>query len=300
MELRHVRYFVAVAEELHFGRAALRLNIVQPALSQQIQHLERELGVMLLARTKRRVALTEPGRAFLAEARRTLANADSAVRAARSAAAGEVGRLRVGYVDLTTWSILPAVLRTYRQRFPKVQLALVELHREPQRDALLRGDLDVGFFSLRENEGPFAGARVVDDPLVVALPATHALARRRRVPLAALAEIPWVLFPRELKTLYVELVLSACVTSGFVPRVVQEASQMHTLCALVSAGFGVSLLPSAVAHASPADIAFRPLTGRSPRLPLDVVWREGDLSPAGTQFVDVAREVSRSSQRRRR
>ena len=292
MELRHLRYFVAVAEELHFGRAASRLNVVQPALSQQIQQLERELGVSLLARTKRRVALTAPGHAFLAEARRTLADSEAAVRAARSAAAGEVGRLRVGFVDLATWSVLPAVLRTYRQRYPHVELALVELHREPQREALVRGDLDVGCFSLREHGGVLAGKRLIDDPLVVALPHAHALARRARVPIALLENEPWVLFPRELKTLYVELVLAACVASGFVPRVVQEASQMHTLRALVSAGFGVSLLPSAVAASGHPDIDFRPLARAAPRLPLDVVWRQGDLSAAGEQFVAVATEVS--------
>ncbi|MGH7712131.1 MAG: LysR substrate-binding domain-containing protein, partial [Gemmatimonadaceae bacterium] len=243
MELRHFRYFVAVAEELHFGRAARRLNIVQPALSQQIRQLEQELGVTLLARTKRRVLLTESGRAFLVEAQRTLANAEQSARAARSAAAGEVGRLRVGYVDLATWSVLPNVLRTYRKRYPDVELVLTELHREPQREALLRGDLDVGFFSLREPRGALTGARVIDDELVAALPRDHKTARRERVRLAQLSGDPWVLYPREMKTSYVELVLSACAAAGFVPRVVQEASQMHTLRALVIAGFGVTLLP---------------------------------------------------------
>ena len=185
MELRHFRYFIALAEELHFGRAARRLNVVQPALSQQIRQLEQELGVMLLSRTKRRVMLTESGRAFLVEARRTLASAEQSALAARSAAAGEVGRLRVGYVDLATWSVLPKVLRTYRKRYPRVELVLTELHREPQREALLRGDLDVGFFSLREPRGALTGARVIDDQLVVALPRDHKVARRARIPLAA-------------------------------------------------------------------------------------------------------------------
>lgn len=293
MELRHFRYFVAVAEELHFGRAARRLNVVQPALSQQVKQLEQLLGVVLLARTKRRVALTEAGRAFLLEARRTLFNAEQSVLAARSAAAGDVGRLRVGYVDLATWSVLPGVLRTYRRRFPRVELVLTELHREPQREALLRGDLDVGFFSLTSPHDGLTGARMVDDRLVVALPRHHRLARYRRIRIDQLRNEPWVLYPRHMKTMYVELVLSACAAARFAPRVVQEASQMHTLRALVSAGFGVTLLPGAVATPSSREIAIRTLAGAaSPRLPLDVIWREGDLSPAGTQFVAVARSVT--------
>jgi len=293
MELRHLRYFIAVAEELHFGRAARRLNLVQPALSQQIRQLEQLLGVPLLARTKRRVSLTEPGRAFLHEARRTLANADQATLAARSAARGEMGHLRVGYVDLATWSVLPNVLRTFRRKFPDVHLVLTELHREPQREALLRGDLDVGFFSLREPDGTLVGARVIDDELVVALPREHEAARRERVALAQLKSDAWVLYPRDMKTSYVELVLSTCAAAGFVPRVVQEASQMHTLRALVSAGFGVTLLPHAVASEATRDVAYRKLTCRAPSLPLDVIWRANDLSPAGERFVDVAREVAR-------
>jgi DNA-binding transcriptional LysR family regulator len=292
MELRHLRYFVAVAEELHFGRAARRLNVVQPALSQQVQQLETELGVMLLARTKRRVALTESGRAFLIEAKRTLADAEAAVRAARRAGGGEVGRLRVGYVDLATWGVMPAILRAYRERFPEVELVLSEMHREPQREALARGDLDVGFFSLRDSDGPFAGVRVIADPLLVVVPSEHRLARRSSVQLQHLANEPWVLFPRELKTLYMELVLSACVSAGFVPRVVQEAGQLRTLAALVAAGLGVTMLPDAITETLPSGAVARRLRGAAPRLPLDVVWRHGDLSAAAEQFVNVAREVS--------
>jgi DNA-binding transcriptional LysR family regulator len=298
MELRHLRYFVALAEELHFGRAARRLNIVQPALSQQLRQLESELGVMLLARTKRRVMLTEAGRAFHREAQRTLLNAEQSVLAARSAAAGEVGRLRIGYVDLATWSVLPEVLRTYRRQFPQVELMLTELHRVPQREALLRGDLDVGFFSLTSPRDGLNGARITEDELVVAMPRNHVLARHKRIRIEQLRDEAWVLYPRHMKTLYVELVLSACAAANFVPRVVQEAEQLYTLRALVGAGFGVTLLPAAVAAGVSSDIATRPLTGQAPRLPLDVIWREGDLSAAGAQFVAVAQAVSNPLQRR--
>lgn len=292
MELRHLRYFVAVAEELHFGRAATRLHVAQPALSQQIQRLEEELGVLLLARTKRRVALTDAGAAFLAEGRRTLTAAETAVRAARRAAGGDTGRLRLGYVDLAIWLNFPAILRAYRERFPAVDVTLTELHREPQRDALLHGELDVGFFSLKEKEEGLAGVPVAIDPLLAALPADHPRARLARVPLQTLAEEPWVLFPRSLKTNYVELVLASCSTAGFVPRVVQEASQLHTLSGLVSAGVGVALLPSSIATAPRAGVVFRPLTGMIPRLQLDVVWPLRVLPPTAACFVALARELA--------
>jgi DNA-binding transcriptional LysR family regulator len=288
MELRQLRYFVAVAEELHFGRAAQRLHIVQPALSQQVQRLEAALGVRLLERTKRRVELTEAGRAFLVEARRTLAGAAEAARAARRAAAGAIGRLRVGYVDLATYQVLPAVVRAYRERCPDVELVLVELHREPQREALARGDLDVGFFSLRAGDGEFEGHLLIEEPLAIVLPAGHAAAKAGEIRLGDLSAEPWILFPRELRTEYVELVLRACAAAGFSPRVVQEAAQLHTIAALVSAGLGVSMLPLSVAAIPRAGVAHRSVAGAAAHLPLSVVWRRDDVSSAAAQFCAIA------------
>jgi DNA-binding transcriptional LysR family regulator len=292
MELRHLRYFVAVAEELHFGRASARLHLAQPALSQQVKQLEKELGVLLLARTKRRVALTEPGRAFLVEARRTLGAADEAIRVARRAAQGELGSLKVGYVDLATWLDFPMILQTFRQHFPSVEVTLVELHREPQREALLRGDLDVGFFTLAERDRGLTGLIIGRDPLVVALPSHHPRSAQPSLPLSDLAEEPWVLFPRELRTVFGELVLTSCREAGFVPRVIQEASQLHALAGLVSAGVGITLLPQSMAAAPRKGVVYRPLREDAPVLSLHLVWRENDLSPAGERFVEVARLAS--------
>lgn len=291
MELRHLRYFVAVAEELHFGRAARRVHVAQPALSQQIQKLERELGVLLLARTRRRVALTEPGRAFLEEARRTLSNAEEAITAARRAAAGETGRLRIGYVEWAVDLFLPAVLRRYRERFPHVELEITEMHREPQREALIRGELDLGFFAAREVEREFATELLAADPLVAVLPDSHPAARRRRVPLEALEDDAWVLFPRHLQTEYLEIVLQACASAGFVPHVVQETGEFNTLAALVSAGLGVSLLPHVIASRPRSHVAVRSLTGTAPVLSHHAVWRRDSLSPAAGQFLTIAREL---------
>lgn len=288
MELRHLRYFLAVAEELHFGRAAQRLHLAQPALSQQIKQLEKELGVLLLSRTKRSVAMTEPGRAFLTEARRTLDAAEHAIRAARRASRGESGTLRIGYVDLATWLGFPAILRRFRQSFPSVEVTLVELHREPQREALVRGDLDVGFFTLSEQDLGLAGVPIASEPLVVALPSEHPRTAATGLVLSDLVDEDWVLFPRDLRTVYVELILRHCREAGFVPRIVQEASQLHTLAGLVSAGVGITLLPRAMAAAPRQGVVYRPLQD-APRLPLHVVWPERNQNPAALQFVGIAR-----------
>jgi DNA-binding transcriptional LysR family regulator len=291
MELRHLRYFVAVAEELHFGRAARREHVVQPALSQQIKKLEQELGVTLLARNKRHVKLTEPGRAFLDEARRTLRDAEGAITAARRAAAGETGRLRVAYLEWGMYLFLPAILRRYRERYPSVELSITVMDRLPQREALARGDVDVGFFALREEDSDLGADLMAAEPLVAVLPDTHRCARDRRLPLEALSDDPWVLLPRELRTYYLEVVLRACASVGFVPRVVQEADQLSAVTALVSAGLGVSLVPQVFASRARDRVAVLPLTGHAPVLPHHAVWRKDALTPTGERFLDLAREV---------
>lgn len=291
MELRHLRYFVAVAHELHFRRAAERLHIAQPALSQQIKKLEHELGVMLLTRTKRRVALTEAGAVFLVEARRILDLSREAVATARRAAAGEIGRLRVGYVDWTVYLPLPQIVRRYRRLHPEVSLTIAEMHTVPQREALEHGDLDVGLFGLSGEAGIYETEVVAEDPVVVGLPESHPLAALERVPLAALAEEPWVLLQRDLQTAFVELVLRTCAAAGFVPRVVQEADHLNTVAALVSAGLGVTLLPRTVARLSREHFVWRALTGRPPIHPLYAVWRKGGLTPTAARFLAIVREV---------
>jgi DNA-binding transcriptional LysR family regulator len=291
MELRHLRYFVAVAEELHFGRAARRLHIVQPALSQQIQKLERELGVTLLARSRRRVAITPAGEAFLEEARRTLASAREAVDAAHRAKKGEMGRLRVGYVDFAIYVFFPEILRAFRQRYPAVDLQITEMNRDDQLAALDRGTLDVGFLAHREGEGDLRSERVAAEPLVVVLPDTHPLAARETVPVGMLRHEPWVLFPRSLHSRYLELVLESCAAEGFSPRVVQEAGKLSTLAALVGAGFGVTMIPRSVAERPRSHIAVRQVDGETAYQPLDLIWPAGGLSPTAENFLAVTREV---------
>ena len=291
MELRHLRYFVAVAEELHFGRAALRLRIAQPALSQQVRALERELGVELLARTKRRVALTEPGRLFLPEARRTLAQAAAAADVARRAAAGQVGRLRIGYVDAALWGVLPAVLGAYRERHPGVRLTLMERLPTQQVAALRQGDLDVGIGPPPRGAAELETAPVSEERVVVALPAAHPLAAHEAIDLRALADEPWVLVPARMPSRLRELVTTACAAAGFTPRVAQEAKQLDALVALVSAGLGVTFVPHAAGRLPRAGVVYRPLAGEALRFPLVAAWRRGDAPPTVQSFLAVLREV---------
>jgi DNA-binding transcriptional LysR family regulator len=290
MELRHLRYFVAVAEELHFGRAAERLHVAQPALSQQVQALERELGVPLLARNRRGVALTEPGRLFLVEARRTLAQAAAAADVARRAAEGRAGRLRIGYVDVALWGVLPAVLRAFRDRHPGVAVTLHERLPHQQLAMLRAGTLDV-CVGPPPPAGTADSAPVSDDAVVVALPDGHPLAEREAVALAELAGEPWVMVPARVPTRLGRVVLAACAEAGFTPRVAQEARQLDALVALVSAGLGVTLVPSAAERVRRAGVTFRPLRDSSLRLPLVAAWRRGEPPPTAASFLGVLREV---------
>ena len=292
MELRHLRYFVAVAEELHFGRAAARLNVAQPALSQQIKQLERELGTVLLARTKRRVALTEPGRLFLAEARRTLAQAELAVEVARGAEAGEVGRLRIGYVDAALWGPLPEVIRTFRERFPRVALTLLERLPAEQPTDIRRGEVDLAI-----GPPPPAGAQVeitpfTEETVIVALPTGHPLAGREAISMNELADDPWVLVPPRVPSQLRNVTFRAAAAAGFTPRVAQEARELDALMALVSAGLGVSFVPASGTRFPRPGVVFRPLTGQALPFRLVALRRRGPTPPVVRSFLEVLREVA--------
>ena len=293
MELRHLRYFVAVAEELHFGRAAARLNVAQPALSQQIKQLERELGALLLARTKRRVALTEPGRVFLAEARRTLAQAELAVEVARGAEAGEVGRLRIGYVDAALWGPLPEVIRAYRERFPRVAVRMLERLPAEQPTDLRRGDLDLAIGPPPPASAQVEVAAFTEETVMVALSIGHPLASRDAISIGELADDPWVLVPPGVPSQLRSTALGAAAAAGFTPRVAQEARELDTLIALVSAGLGVTLVPDSAARLPRPGVVFRQLAGKALPFRLVALRRRGLASPAVRTFLEVLREVGR-------
>ncbi|MDB5322965.1 MAG: transcriptional regulator, LysR family [Phycisphaerales bacterium] len=295
MELRHLRYFVAVAEELHFGRAALRLEIAQPPLSRQIQRLEKEIGVQLLARTQRHVELTTAGRAFLERARRVLEQADLAIHAAQRAGRGETGSLAVGFVGSATYGVLPEVLRLFRKRFADVELILYEMGSTAQQRAIVEGRLHLGLIRTpRDNAGldeALAQQVVQREPLVVALPKGHALTKPETLPLIKLAGEPFILFPREARPSYGDLVLEACAKAGFVPRVTQQTQEMQTAVSLVAAGMGVTLVPDSVRTLRRDNVVYKTIAPPVPISELSAVYRKGDESPVLTAFLGVMGEV---------
>lgn len=292
MELRHLRYFVAVAEELHFGRAAARLLMAQPPLSQQIRQLEDELGVALFARTRRRVELTQAGEVFLAEARLVLAAADQAVRSVRRAGRGEIGRLAVGFTGSAIYGVLPLIFRVYRERFPDVNLVLQELPTADQVQALHAGRIQAGFLRLPLADDTLRIETILHEPIIVALPASHPLAAAAVVPLAALRAEPLVLIPRHVSPGLHDQILSACRGAGFSPHVRQEANQMQTIVGLVAAGLGLSLVPAAVQNLQTPGVVYRPLDTPGPRLDLGLAWRHDDPSPVLAGFVTLVREIT--------
>lgn len=289
MELRHLRYFVAVAEELHFHRAAERLHISQPPLSQQVRALEAELGVLLLERNRRSVALTAAGAVYLREARAILEAVEAATESARSVARGEAGRLALGFVGSAMHGALPGVLRDHRLAFPRVQLVLTELPTAGQLEALRAGRIDVGVIRPPVREPGLALETIHTEPLVVALPGDHALASREEVALAELLEEPFVLLARrEAPGLY-ESLGQAMADAGGAPHVVQEAREMQTVVGLVAAGIGVSLVPASVGADAHRGVAYRPVAGAAPTVALALAWRPDDRSPVLEAFLATAR-----------
>jgi DNA-binding transcriptional LysR family regulator len=300
MELRHLRYFVAVAEELHFGRAAARLHIAQPPLSRQIRDLERDVGTPLFERGARGVTLTVAGRAFLPEARLTIAQAERAQRAAQRAARGEAGRLRVGFVDAATHSgILPDVLAFFRMHLPSIGLTLHEMDALQQADALRdeRIDLAIVLSPAPDAERWLHVDVVYSDPLIAALPRTHRLASRERLTLTDLSNDGFVLFPRPVAPALHDDVIARCRAARFSPRIVQEAVGWHTIVSLVSAGIGVAFVPHSIRALRQVGVVYRPVRDLRVDMQLFATWRRGERSPVRDRFLTALKSVARAKTR---
>ena len=289
MELRHLRYFVTVAEELHFGRAAKKLHISQPPLSMQIRALEEELGVTLFNRTQRSVVLTQAGNALLGEARHILARVDQAVLMTRRASRGEIGELAIGFISVADYNVLPVVLREFRRAFPLVNLTLRESTTDAQIRDLLAGRIDVGFVLPPINEPSLESLPILREPLIAALPEKHPLARNSgKLALEKLKDAPFILFPRPYAPGLYDDIVSCCKAAGFSPRVEQEAIQMQTIVSLVSAELGVALIPASLTNLRRTGVTYKALKGGSPLTEVHLAWRRGDDLPARRVFVDVA------------
>ncbi|MFF7337927.1 LysR family transcriptional regulator [Streptomyces sp. NPDC008163] len=289
MELRYLSAFLAVAEELHFGRAAKRLRMAQPPLSQQIRRLEKELGVQLFERNTRSVRLTSAGESFLQPVRTVLDDLDTAVRAARAAGQGAYGRVRIGFAGASSHETLPLLTRAVRAAHPGIELVMTgQTYADVALARVADGSLDLGFVRLPVT-APGVSCRVIDEEeLVCALPLDHPLAGRPEIPLDALAGEPFVAFPANTGSTVRDAMTQACEAAGFSPRVVQEAPDSYTILALVAAGVGVTLTVTSVQHIQLSGLVYRPLAGPPIRRQPALAWRTDNPSAALRAVLDVA------------
>ena len=302
MELRQLRSFVVVAEEMNVGRAATRLHLTQPSLSRQIAALEHDLGVELFARVKRRFVLTAAGATFLADARDLLRRSDEAVRTAQRTQRGELGTLRLRFVQSATFEALPRLLGAFRRAYPEVVLDLESWTTLRQTEALRDGQIDVGLMRPSTPAGatrsagasavvqlaPALTSRVVaEDALVAVLPAGHRLARRKRVGLAELADEPFVFYSRPSGPAVHDTIVGFCRAAGFIPRIEQEAADVQTIVSLVAAGLGISLLIAPTPPSNPETVVYRELSDDLPPWQLSVAWSPDNRSPVLARFLDL-------------
>lgn len=297
MDLRQLRYFVTVAEELHFGRAALRLAMTQPPLSQQIQALEEEIGVQLFARTRRSVMLTPAGQQWLPEVRRVLADAAALPGLAQRLARGEVGSLALAFVSTADYGILPDLLRHFRARHPEVQLQLREATSDVQLEALAEGSIDAGLVirpQLPVMPHGVSYLPLVREPLVLAVPdgwrPPGAAAAPQSISLRDAAREPLVIFPRRSAPAFYDIITGYYARDGLTPVIAQEAIQMQTIVSLVSAGMGVALVPASLRNLRRTGVSYLSLRDAGPEIETGLAWREGaaGMAPVLRSFIDIA------------
>jgi DNA-binding transcriptional LysR family regulator len=291
MDLRRLRYFIAVAEELSFNRAARRLRIAQPPLSNQIKQLEGELGVVLFERTSRGVRMTEAGELLLEEARRIFVEVDQTVRTVQRVGHGEVGRLVLGFVPSASNEVLPPILHAFRERFPEVELFLREMRPNRVVQLLHEKQIDVGFLYLPLEDASLNIECVSREPLVLALPETHPLASEPQVELQAIAEEPFILPARyPMPGLYGQ-VTEACRQAGFTPNAVQkDVWLMQTIVSLVAGGIGVALVPATLRNLRRRGVVYKSVYGLSPTVELGMIWRRDGPGMVVNSFLQVVRE----------
>lgn len=294
IELRQLRYFIAVAEEMHFGRAARRLHMTQPPLSQAIQALEARLGAELFQRTRRSVTLSAAGHALLPEARRLLLQADALPSLVQRAAAGESGSLSIAFVSMADYSVMPQALREFRAAYPSVQIQLHEATTDLQLEMLSAGEIDLGMLVMPlpdKSKSEFDSLLVLSEPLMLALP--EGLVRKRGpVALDQLSDQPLIVFPRRLAPAFHDKILGRFHEAGLTPRIGQEAIQMQTIIALVSAGMGIALVPQSVSNLQRPGVEYRALKEAGAPIDMGLAWRRDNDSPVLAAFVELMRKTS--------
>jgi len=285
MEFRHLRYFLALAEELHFGRAAQRLSITQPPLSLNIQQLEASVGARLFDRDSKGVRLTAAGVAFRDAARALLARADDARQLAREIEAGSVGRLRVGFVGSVLFRGLPQWLARFQAEHPRIEVALSELNSQEQVDALMRDELDLGFVHTPRVPAELQVQLLHEDAFLCCVPAAHALAHRRKLPLLELRDEPFVMFSRRASPDYFARIMAMCGSLGFQPKVRHEVRHWLSVVSVVAQGMGVAVVPAPLQRSGMAGAVFRPLADATLPSPVYCAWKPTLDQPARSRFL---------------
>ena len=303
MELRHLRYFVAVGEEQHYGRGAQRLRVAQPALSRQIQDLEAEVGFKLFDRLSRGVRLSTAGKLFLEEARRILQQVEEATRRAKRVASGQLGTLRVGFIESMSWhGVVPDSFRQFRERQPDAELQIKPLSSLEQIAAVQSGQLDAGFvFTIANIERELAQLEMALVNLMLAVPKRHPLAKSKSLRLRDLSSASFIWFPRRESPLFYDRLMHACFRGGLKsPHVVQEGVNEATILSLVSCGLGVAFVSSATRWRCPESVVLLSVTDLKLPLPFALIWRKDNSSPLLAKFVADVRsfpEVEAHSKR---
>lgn len=291
MEIRHIKYFVAVAEELHFGHAAQRLHISQPPLSQQIKALEQELGARLFDRTKHKVKLTKAGEATLVEAYRLLEQAERVSSMARQASSGLVARLNIGCVSSAFFDILPPILDRLHAQHPEIGLSLRDYETTSAVSALLEGRLDVGFVRLNRVDAPLKLRPLMHYHFMAALPHRHPLTRHKRIPLTSLAGEPLVIYSRQISPLPHDAIIAACLKAGFSPTIEYQSVSIQSQIGLVACGLGIALVPSLTQHWQVPRVVYRELDIRIRATDLSLIWNASFRTLPVELFLQTVKQV---------
>ncbi|BDA69498.1 LysR family transcriptional regulator [Rivularia sp. IAM M-261] len=292
IELRHLRYFLAVAEELNFGRAAERLNITQPSLSRQIQNLEKELEIILFERNPRQLKLTAPGQIFLTEAEQILLRFDQGIRVIKRASRGEIGQLTVGFQGSSVYDIIPISIKVFRERFPEVDIIMQHMTTSEQVIALSENNLDVGFVTPPITDANLEVEILLQEPLVLALPENHPLAAHSEISIAALADEPLILASRDRGCGLHEQIFDIYQKAGVHPNVVCAAKEMQVMLGFVAAGIGISLLPSHVKNFQRTGVVYRVLNPEAPITALGIAWKSENIIPVVLAFLEIVRSFA--------
>jgi DNA-binding transcriptional LysR family regulator len=291
MELRHLRYFLAVAEELHFGRAAARVHIAQPPLSKQIQQLEQEIGVQLFKRSKRSVELTDAGRIFQKEALGILKSLEIAIKKAKLANWGDARWLSIGFIASSAYDVLPIILKEFKKRHPEVELILQEIQSSEQNQALREGRIHVSFARFPKTESGLVFETIYSDQLIAALPQSHPLNKKKSLKLSDLANEPFILQP-PLPSPHANNTMQIFANAGITPQIVQAVEETHTALGLVAAGIGITLLPSSWQKLQIRGVEYRNLINPTPVLEMKMGYRADETSPALARFIEMVHSIN--------